>query len=337
MTITLPDTDSVDENGYVPVISLAGLDDPGRRAEVAGQLGDALRRSGFYVAVDHFVPDGVFRRLNGAALEFFHRPEEEKARWGPSQQDATRRGFTSRYRAASGIGVNTDEDAAEAWALNPYDEALGWRDLQALPPRYRAAFVHPNRIPDTPGFREAALAYFAAMESQIFTLLALHALDLGLEPDHFTRLCAGAMTNLVVNHYPEQSKTPKPDQSCLGPHTDLGMMTGLLHSGQRGLQVVDRENPTAWIPVPTVPGGLVVNAGDLLVLVSGGRYRSALHRVVCAEKAERISVPVFVQPAPQTVVGPALPPAPGTEPGRPVEFGDYFAKRIGMMYAEPEH
>ena len=240
MTITLPDTDAVDENGYVPVISLAGLDDPKRRAEVAGQLGDALRRSGFYVAVDHFVPDAVFRRLNEAALGFFHRPEEEKARWGPSQQDATRRGFTSRYRAASGIGVNTDEDAAEAWALNPYDEALGWRDLEALPPRYRAAFVHPNRIPDTPGFRESALAYFAAMESQIFSLLALHALDLGLEPDHFTRLCAGAMTNLVVNHYPPQKKDPLPDQSCLGPHTDLGLMPGLLHSGQRGLQVVDR-------------------------------------------------------------------------------------------------
>jgi isopenicillin N synthase-like dioxygenase len=337
MTITLPDTDAVDENGYVPVISLAGLDDPDRRAEVARELGDALRRSGFYVAVDHIVPESVFGQLNRAALEFFHRPEEEKAGYGPSLEDATRRGFTSRYRAASGIGVNTDEDAAEAWALNPYDESLGWRDLQALPPRYRAAFVHPNKIPDTPGFRAAALAYFAAMESQIFTLLALHALDLGLEPDHFTRLCAGAMTNLVVNHYPEQSKTPLPDQSCLGPHTDLGMMTGLLHSGQRGLQVVDGENPTAWIPVPTVPGGLVVNAGDLLVLVSGGRYRSALHRVVCAEKAERISVPVFVQPAPQTIVGPALPPAPGTEPGRPVEFGDYFAERIGMMYAEPEH
>ena len=243
MTITLPDTDAIDENGYVPVISLAGLDDPDRRAGVARRLGDALRRSGFYVAVDHLVPQPVFERLNRAALEFFHRPEEEKARWGPSLRDATRRGFTSRYRAASGIGVNTDEDAAEAWALNPYDEALGWRDLQALPPRYRAAFVHPNRIPDTPGFRESALAYFAAMESQIFTLLALHALDLGLAPDHFTRLCAGAMTNLVVNHYPPQRKDPLPDQSCLGPHTDLGMMTGLLHSGQRGLQVVDRENP----------------------------------------------------------------------------------------------
>jgi len=336
VTITLPDTDAVAEDGYVPVISLAGLDDLTRRAEVADQVGAALRRSGFYIAVDHIVPLPVFDRLTAAALEFFHQPEEEKARYGPSQDDATRRGFTSRYRAASGIGVNTDEDAAEAWALNPYDEGLGWRDFSVLEPRHRAAFVHPNRIPDTPGFRSAALSYFAAMESQILTLLALHALDLGLPPDHFTRLCAGAMTNLVVNHYPPQRQDPLPDQSCLGPHTDLGIMTGLLHSGQRGLQVVDRENPTEWVPVPTVPGGLVVNAGDLLVLVSGGRYRSALHRVVCAEQEERISVPVFVQPGPQTAVGPALPPPPG-EPGfEPVQFGDYFAERMGMMYSEPE-
>ena len=334
MTITLPDTDAVDEHGYVPVISLAGLDDPDRRGQIAAELGAALRRSGFYVAVDHTVPLPVFDELITAALEFFHRPEEEKARFGPSAADATRRGFTSRYRAASGIGVATDEDAAEAWALNPYDEGLGWRDLDALGPAYRAAFVHPNRIPDTPGFRAAALTYFAAMESQILTLLALHALDLGLAPDHFTRLCAGAMTNLVVNHYPPKRAEPLPGQSCLGPHTDLGIMTGLLHSGQPGLQVVDRENPSAWIPVPTVPGGLVVNAGDLLVLVSGGRYRSALHRVVCGPQ-ERLSVPVFVQPAPQTTVAPALPPLPGTE-AAPVEFGAYFADRIGMMYAAPE-
>jgi len=104
VTITLPDTDAVAEDGYVPVISLAGLDDLTRRAEVADQVGAALRRSGFYIAVDHIVPLPVFDRLTAAALEFFHQPEEEKARYGPSQDDATRRGFTSRYRAASGIG-----------------------------------------------------------------------------------------------------------------------------------------------------------------------------------------------------------------------------------------
>jgi len=40
-------------------------------------------------------------------------------------------------------------------------------------------------------------------------------------------------------------------------------------------------------------------------------------------------VPVFVQPAPQAVVTPVLPPAPGTEAGQPVEFGGYFAERSG--------
>ena len=46
MTITLPDTDAVDEHGYVPVISLAGLDDPARRAEIAGQLGTRCAAAG---------------------------------------------------------------------------------------------------------------------------------------------------------------------------------------------------------------------------------------------------------------------------------------------------
>jgi hypothetical protein len=37
------------------------------------------------------------------------------------------------------------------------------------------------------------------------------------------------------------------------------------------------------------------------------------------------------------MVGPALPPVPGATGMQPVRFGDYFAERIGMMYAPPEH
>ena len=88
MTITLPDTDAVDEDGYVPVISLAGLDDRTRRAEVAGQLGDALRRSGFYVAVDHLVPLPVFERLNGRRWSSSTGRRRRRPASGPSLQDA---------------------------------------------------------------------------------------------------------------------------------------------------------------------------------------------------------------------------------------------------------
>jgi isopenicillin N synthase-like dioxygenase len=330
--ITVPPPDAVSESGYVPVVSVGGIDDPVRRAEIAAEAGAALRRSGFYIAVDHAVPLSIVEELTAAALAFFHQPDEAKRRYGPGDGDAARRGYTSNYRAAAGIGMETADDAAEAWAMNPYDEALGWRDLSVLAPEHRAAFVHPNRFPPVPGFRRAALAYFAAMESQLLTLLALHALDLDLPPDYFSRLCAGALTNLVINHYPPRPTHPLPDQSCLGPHTDLGLVTGLFHSGQRGLQVVDRADPGRWIPVPAVAGGLVVNAGDLLVLVSGGRYTSALHRVVCTEPAERVSVPVFLQPGPHATVAPALEPPAGAPGYEPRLFADYFADRIGVMY-----
>ncbi len=225
--------------------------------------------------------------------------------------------------------------------MNPYDEALGWRDLGALDPTLRAAFVHPNRFPPIPGFRRNAIAYFSAMERQILTLLALHAIDLDLPPDYFADLLTGSLTNLVVNYYPRKKQLAKAEQSCLGPHTDLGVMTGLMHTGQRGLQVVDRLHPDQWVAVPDQPDGIVINSGDLLVLVSAGEYRSALHRVVCPEDQERISIPVFVQPAPQTIVAPAR-PVPGGSPGyEPVLFADYFAHRIGVMYepaqaAEPQ-
>jgi isopenicillin N synthase-like dioxygenase len=333
----LPAHNAVVENGYVPVVSLAGIEDPRHREEVARQLGDAFRRSGFYIVVDHDVPRQLFEDLYGAARDFFHSPRAEKEAMGPLPGDKARRGWTTNYRAARGLGVETDEDAAEAWAMNPYDPTLGWRDLTALDPKHAAAFVHPNRFPTVPGFRRNVVPYFAAMETQILTLLGLHALDLDLPPDYFTRLLHGALTNLVINYYPQGQIDPPPDQSCLGPHTDLGVMTGLMHSGQRGLQVVDRKHPDRWVAVPDQPGGIIVNAGDLLVRVSGGEYASALHRVVCPSADERISIPVFMQPAPQTVVEPARPVAADAKDLDPVLFADYFARRIGIMYDDPEH
>jgi len=331
VTTTLPGTDAVDEHGYVPVISLAGAADPRHRGTIARQLGDALRRSGFYIVVDHDVPRRLFDDFCTAALAFFRQEPAAKRAFGPTPDDLTRRGWTTRYRAAAGIGLDTEEDAAESWTMNPYDPTLGWRDLASLDPRVRAGIVHPNRFPPTPGFR-AAVPYFLAMESQIRTLLALHAIDLGLPVDYFARLCAESLTNLAANYYPPQRKAPSPDSSCLGPHTDLGIMTALIHSGQRGLQVIDQEHPDRWVPVPTQPGGIVVNAGDQLVLVSGGRYRSAFHRVVCHDTDERVSVPVFMQPGPGKVIAPACPPPPG-EPGyQPVDAWEFFTRRMGIMY-----
>jgi isopenicillin N synthase-like dioxygenase len=339
VTSTLPATDAVDEHGYVPVVSLAAAHDPQRREKIARHLGDALRRSGFYIVVDHDVPRELFDEFYAAALAFFRQPAEVKQEYGPLEGDLTRRGWTTRFRASAGIGLDTDEDAAEAWTMNPYDPTLGWRNLVDLDPGVRSGIVHRNRFPPVRGFR-AVLPYFLAMESQILTLLALHATDLGLPTDYFARLCDQSLTNLAANYYPRQQQTAAaaaPDSSCLGPHTDLGIMTALMHSGQRGLQVIDQEHPDRWVPVPNVPGGIVVNAGDELVLVSGGRYRSAYHRVVCPDNEERVSVPVFMQPGPDRVITPACPPPLGESGYEPLDSWEFFTRRMGIMYEGTRH
>jgi isopenicillin N synthase-like dioxygenase len=331
MTTALPQPNAVVDAGYVPVVSLAGMDDPRQRNEIAREVGEALRRSGFYVVVDHDVPRALFDGVCQAALTFFHQPEAAKRALSPVAGDRAWRGWTSRFRASARLVGGDDVDLDEAWAMNAYDEALGWRVLRSLEPRLRAAFVHPNLFPAVPGFRRSVLAYFAAMEGQLLRLLALHAIDLDIPPDSFAALLAGGLTNLVVNYY---APVPRSSQShgCLGPHTDLGVLTGLMHSGQRGLQVVDRAHPDRWVEMPDQPDGIVINAGDLLELISGGRYRSALHRVVCPVAQERLSVPVFVQPSPQAVIAPACPPPAGKPGSEPVRFAEYFAQRLGLMY-----
>jgi isopenicillin N synthase-like dioxygenase len=328
--------------GTIPVISLAGADRPGRREELAAELGEALRRHGFYVIVDHDVPRGLFDELHSTALRFFRQPEEAKRRYAPSPADLTRRGWTTRFRAGARLGSGPEVDTAESFTLNPYDPTLGWRPVSALPLALRRALLHRTPWPED-RFRRAALPYFLAMESQLRGLLALHAVDLGLPSDYFTRLCADSLTNMAVNYYPPLDNQPNPELGCLGPHTDLGIMTALMHSGQPGLQVVDRSAPDRWIEVPTgrddprLTDAIVVNAGDELALATGGRYQSALHRVVCPDRTERMSIPVFMQPAPATEVRPApsLPPPPGAAGYQPVNAWRFFCQRMGLMY-EPD-
>lgn len=51
-----------------------------------------------------------------------------------------------------------------------------------------------------------------------------------------------------------------------------------------------------WVAAPYVPGSLVVNIGDLMAKVSGGRFIATYHRVRSSPGVERYSVPFFFEP-----------------------------------------
>lgn len=97
-------------------------------------------------------------------------------------------------------------------------------------------------------------------------------------------------------HYLPANKTFIPrDRHILGssPHTDWGYLTLILQDDCGGLQFLREE---VWVDIPAVPGTMVVNAGDYLALLSKGRYRSPIHRVVSPLERERLSFVFFYYP-----------------------------------------
>lgn len=75
------------------------------------------------------------------------------------------------------------------------------------------------------------------------------------------------------------------------PHTDPGIVTVLLQNRIKGLQV---KHGGEWVEVSPVHGGLIINVGDFLQIVSNGEYKSVQHRMVAnSEKEPRISIVMF--------------------------------------------
>ena len=89
------------------------------------------------------------------------------------------------------------------------------------------------------------------------------------------------------------------------PHTDSGILTLLHQDKTGGLEV--RNGEGEWIPAPYVPGSMVVNIGDLMAKVSGGKWIATYHRVRSSKKEGsdmkgRYSVPFFFEPGLDCVV-----------------------------------
>ena len=81
------------------------------------------------------------------------------------------------------------------------------------------------------------------------------------------------------------------------PHTDWGFLTVILQDDVGGLQFYS-HSAGAWLDVPVVRRGLVINGGDFLRVASGGKFVSPIHRVLspAAPGAERHSFVFFLYP-----------------------------------------
>lgn len=152
-------------------------------------------------------------------------------------------------------------------------------------------------------------------------LLSLLAASLGKDEGFFSPYLEDSLSTLRLLHYPNRKSedvngdgvngvnghTDEVKLSCT-EHTDSGILTLLHQDPTGGLEV--RDSTGKWVPAPYVPGTMVVNIGDLMAEVSGGRFVATMHRVRAPVAAAggvgdgfgRFSVPFFFEPGEKCVV-----------------------------------
>lgn len=157
-------------------------------------------------------------------------------------------------------------------------------------------------------FKKPVEKYYAAINDLALKLLSLVAHTLPYGPDVFSKFSKGnVVAPLRLLHYPPMNE--KENQHGAGAHSDFGAITLLLQDENEGLEVLNTDT-NDFVPIKPTPGALVINVGDMLADWLGGRYKSAVHRVINRRPTDRYSAVFFFDGD----VDHVLDPLDGSEP-----------------------
>ncbi|CAA3008664.1 1-aminocyclopropane-1-carboxylate oxidase homolog 1 [Olea europaea subsp. europaea] len=249
----------------VPVIDLGDLEKTHRHKQIVEEVRIASETCGFFQVVNHGISLNVLDEMLDAIQKFNEQDVEEKKKY--YTRDNTR-----RVRFNSNFDLFTSRTAS-------------WRDSLAI------SFSDPDQInsDDLPDLcRKSVIEYSKLVNNLGNILFGLLSEALGLEPEHLRNMDCSEGHRLTCHYYPA---CPEPELTLgITKHSDPGFLTVLLQNQIDGLQIFFQNQ---WVDVQPIPGAFVINIGDLLQLVSNGKFRSNKHRVVANRLGPRISIARF--------------------------------------------
>lgn len=245
----------------------------------------------------------------------------------PVHKQAVNMNVTGANRGWGGAGSEQVDPMANPDYKEVFDCGV------ALPkddPMARLPVYAPNLWPARPDtfqtFQRTIEAYFTKARAVSLELLQGISAAIGADPAFFADKFAKPMALLRGNYYPARPVWAGHKDFGIAAHTDYGCLTLLATDGQPGLEVQLRDG--TWVPVRAEPGTFIINFGEMLEmwtanLPNGGGVRATPHRVIGGAR-ERISIPLFFNPAYDTNVAPVGAPA--------ISAGEHLSKRYQETY-----
>lgn len=244
-----------------------------------------LCETGFFYLRDHAVPPELLARIRMETARFFSLPLEQKQScrdnlrgYAALREEDTEAGF--------GTGKAGEGDLCEKFTMGT---PVSPRQRAAAPDYYEPEparrFFLENVFP-RPAFAAAWHEYFTAMSRVSKRLMQGVRNALGEAPEAWSSMLDKPADTMRFLNYPEVASS----SVRMAAHYDDNLLT-LLHqsrtaNGFDSLQVI-LPGETDWRDVPANDDFLVVNVGDALMYLTGGRVVATKHRVASVPPEKR--------------------------------------------------
>ncbi len=313
----------------IPVVNLHDFTHgtPAERERFIKTYGDGLREFGFVTVDRHEIPLDLTHRVFEQSARFFALPEAAKRQYIIPEAGGAR-GYTA-YGKERAVGA-VAHDLKEFWHVGQEDVSEA---LAKLYPRN----VWPSELP---GYRATVLEIYRSLERCALHLLKATALYLKLEENHFSSMAEQGNSVLRIIHYPPIPENAPVNAVRAAAHEDINLITLLCEASSGGLELKSRDG--SWLPISSLDGQIVCDAGDMLQLATNGVIPATTHRVVnppTGNNKPRYSMPFFVHPRPEVMLEPAKTTLGAEGPKyKAITAHDFLTERlrqIGLYDADP--
>ena len=313
----------------VPIIDLASLRTEEGLQEISAKIRTACKGPGFFMVSNHGIDEELISAVF-SANQWFHNL---------SLADKNAIKLNHWHRGYQGFATSTLVSSARFAPVSTANKLASLfvrQEVSSEDPNYlTGALQGPNQWPDDPNFREVVTQYNNTVRAFGHRLLPAFALAVGEAADFFQPYFYNATTALRLIHYPSAEDFSSYDALGIQPHTDYGFLTILAQDQVCGLEIQLPDG--GWIPLPYVPGALIINIGDALARWTNDNFNSTPHRVVSPSSGvDRYSVAMFFDPDVGAVIRclSQFIDIDHPENYSAIQFGNYIEERLNKNYPD---